>query len=159
MAREWTNIDALRMDKYLRLVRVYVNAGFEWLRRGKWDEGRVEEYLALIREWPLSLPAGSGDGQGNGEKVGDGLRYHVLDVWVDELENVDGEEAQAPLQVLMEPPRRLTKAKGAAKALKDRAKECVGDERLEHWGEAGAGAKESANDSDGEEEFVDLGAD
>jgi ribosomal RNA-processing protein 1 len=73
MAREWTGIDVLRMEKFLLLVRRVVGAGFKWMRKGggdgggngekkgkgtsssNWDARKVDDVLVLLGEWPFSL--------------------------------------------------------------------------------------------------------
>ncbi|KAI4141725.1 MAG: hypothetical protein LQ340_007560 [Diploschistes diacapsis] len=64
-------------------------------------------------------------------RVSDGLRYHILDVWVDELGKVD-EERKAPLAEIL---TIVVKAKetGRTKILKARAQEVLDDERLSTW--------------------------
>lgn len=90
-------------------------------------------------------------GVGDEGKVPDGLRYHVLDVWVEELvpvveETKGGDEAG---EVLMDAVRRLGR-EGLRKALRKRAKETVVE--WEKWkdGEETAGAevdgKETSDD-------------
>ena len=74
-------------------------------------------YLDLVEELPLSV----GDG-----KVPDGLRYHVLDVWVDGLLEVEGWEERG----LMRPVGKLAK-EGRTKIVRERARGVLGDERLE----------------------------
>ncbi|MCJ1439201.1 hypothetical protein MMC27_008592 [Xylographa pallens] len=121
IAREWTSIDALRMDKFMRLVRYYVNAAFTYLSNHSWDVDLVEAYLDLVEAIPLS--------PGN-LKVGDGLRYHVLDVWVEELSRVDGKrEGQCPVEEIVRPVRNLEKD-GRTKKVRERARECLADNRL-----------------------------
>ncbi len=92
MAREWNGIDVLRMNKFLFLVRAYLGASFRYLARrggkggggdsgeddgGAWRASAVRAHNAVLRATPLSAADG---------KVPNGLRYHVLDVFVDELE-------------------------------------------------------------------------
>ncbi|EAQ88421.1 hypothetical protein CHGG_05040 [Chaetomium globosum CBS 148.51] len=70
MAREWTSIDVLRMEKFLLLVRRVVGAGFKWMRKGSgsegskkkgnkegsdWDASKVDDLVVLLGEWPLAL--------------------------------------------------------------------------------------------------------
>lgn len=82
-------------------------------------------------------------GVGDEGKVPDGLRYHVLDVWVEELVPVlegteGGKEAG---EVLMDAVRRLGR-EGVRKALRKRAKETVGEwEKSKKDGEETAGAE------------------
>ena len=131
MSREWNAIDSHRMDKYLYLIRCFVNKGFEVCAKGGWGE-EMDEYLAHLRNegGPLS-PRDS--------KVPGGLKLHVLDIWVDELEKVDAEK-NAPVEKVMEPIRKLGKD-SLVKSVRDRARENVEDERLENgkaWREGGS---------------------
>ncbi|THX04269.1 hypothetical protein D6D17_05728 [Aureobasidium pullulans] len=77
IAREYTAIDSLRMDKFLFLIRSFVNAGFAYVAKDSWKDGKTrKDYLDLIREIPLNPRE---------PKVPNGLKYHVVDVYVDEL--------------------------------------------------------------------------
>ena len=113
MAHQYAMIDALRLDKFLMLMRFYVNAAFTYLSGLVWDEDLLAEYLQVVEELLM-------EEQG---KVSDGLRYHVLDLWVDELRKVD-EDGTSPLKSIMEPVQQL-RVKGRTKTLRDRAKECL----------------------------------
>lgn len=124
MAREWSAIDVLRLDKFLRLVRCYVNVSCTYLAARGWDEALVQEYVNLIENVPLSVES---------EHAPDGLRYHVMDVWVEELDQVDaGREDSCPVDTLMGPLRKLEKV-GQSKVVRQRAREALSDQRLEHW--------------------------
>jgi ribosomal RNA-processing protein 1 len=64
-------------------------------------------------------------GIGEEAKVPDGLRYHVLDIWVEELAPVlKDDEADEVGKVLMDPIRALQR-EGRGKPLRKRAKEAV----------------------------------
>jgi ribosomal RNA-processing protein 1 len=117
MAREWTGIDVLRMEKFLLLVRRVLGASFRWMRKdygggsessktkkkesqlSNWDMSKVDEVMVLLGEWPLSLEEEAEidqipvDGDESSKKVLSqkipvGMRIHVLDIWVDEAEKV-----------------------------------------------------------------------
>ncbi|GAB1318585.1 Nucleolar protein,Nop52-domain-containing protein [Madurella fahalii] len=116
MAREWTGIDVLRMDKFLLLVRRVVGAAFKWMRKedgrqgagggkgegkDRWDGKKVDAVLGLLGEWPFALddearielhlqqqPQGAERDALIPQTIPVGLRLHVLDVWVDEAEKV-----------------------------------------------------------------------
>ncbi len=138
MAREWGGIDALRMDKFLYLVRCYVGKGFEYVRGVGWeDEKLVEEYLVILQEGPLDLHDG---------KIPNGLRYHVTDIYVDELDKADTGR-NAPLDMMLAPLRRLGK-ESLTKAVRKRVGEALDDERLKDW--VNAGAETEAEDEDAE---------
>ncbi|KAF2745567.1 hypothetical protein M011DRAFT_527734 [Sporormia fimetaria CBS 119925] len=124
MAREWVNIEALRMDKYLFLIRQVVGAGLRVLKKEGWKGDRVEEWGRVIGETPLEC---------RDLKIPNGLRYHVLDVYVDEMEKVQGEEWDKDvLEVLLEPVERL-KVESVTKSVRKAAKATLEDDRVRKW--------------------------
>jgi ribosomal RNA-processing protein 1 len=164
---QWGAVDRLRMEKVLLLVRGMVRAVF-WLVAvsvGMSDDddenkgvvpGAAEgrEQVEILARWPMS--SGRGGGSGEGRKVPDGLRYHCLDVWIDELERTFRDEERkaagmedqaehagrgsrkrkekqkAVLDLVM--PLVETMAKEAlTKGVRLRAKETLADERLSDW--------------------------
>ncbi|KAL8800438.1 MAG: hypothetical protein Q9182_005191 [Xanthomendoza sp. 2 TL-2023] len=150
---EYTSIPQLRLDKYLLLIRCYISSTFQYLASHDWDKG-------LIREW-RSLMEGDGEpglaplSPGNG-KVPDGVRYHVLDVWVDEVCKVvegNGKVGGEVRGQLMGPVRRLEK-EGRTKVVKSRARDVLADERLETLVLAeDDGVEVEDEDKDEDEEF------
>ena len=123
MSREWGGIDALRMDKFLFLVRRVVGEGFAFVASKGWKkEGLLERYLAVLEEVPLSV---------RDVKVPNGLRFHVVDIWVDELEKADAEH-KAPVQLVLTPLRVLSK-ESPTKSVRKRVGEALEDERLGEW--------------------------
>ena len=160
MAREWAGVDGLRMEKVLRLVRVGVREVLGLVVVGEGGVGGREEQMRLLRKWPLSVRE---------RRVPDGLRYHVLDVWVDELEGVvegvgDGEErgdgtreAVEGLMCLVEGLSR----EGLMKGVRVRAKDVLSDERVKMWmGRDEEGVTDAEvlrkDGHEGEEEWVGL---
>lgn len=127
ISREWGHIEALRLDKYLYLIRQYVNASFQYLSRSNWKKSLLKQWNTVVEEIPLEC---------KDMKIPNGLRYHVLDVWVDELEKTeegwDKEDKRETLQTLVQPIEKLAK-EGKLKVLRDAAKECLADERLRAW--------------------------
>ncbi|THW52986.1 hypothetical protein D6D21_00656 [Aureobasidium pullulans] len=129
IAREYTAIDSLRMDKFLFLIRSFVNAGFAFVAKDLWKDGRTrEDYLDLIREIPLNPRE---------PKVPNGLKYHVVDVYVDELEKVGGEEGtkeaeNTPWEEMMAPMVELGE-KGVLKSVRKKVAEALDDERVKVW--------------------------
>ncbi|KAK4097402.1 Nop52-domain-containing protein [Parathielavia hyrcaniae] len=155
MAREWTGVDVLRMDKFLLLVRRVVGAGFGWMRKGSgekkeksgngsgvsdWDPSKVDDILGLLGEWPFSLEEEarieqeSEEGEPLTQKIPAGLRLHVLDIWVDEAEKAglledDDEEAGQIIQRISDQIDALEEAT-TSPAVRVRSKESLADERL-----------------------------
>ena len=125
MQREWTNIDVLRMEKFLLLARRYLGATFKVLKEGKWEEELVREHMDLLREVPLET---------EDIRIPNGMRFHVIDIYVDELERIGALGMQedgnsVPLEVLLEPLRKLAK-ESPTKPVRTKAKDALTDERL-----------------------------
>ena len=138
MAREWSGIDALRMDKFLYLVRCYVGAAFEYLSRHQWGvDGLMEQYLDMLKGVPLNA---------KDMKISTGLRLHVIDLYVDELDKADTKR-DAPLEKILAPLRQLGKDT-PTKSVRSRVKEALADERLEDW--QNVRSKEDAEDVEDE---------
>jgi len=124
-------IDVLRMEKFLLLCRRVLGASLEVLRDGekkkeRWGEKRITEVLDVYEEFPLNVAD---------HRLPNGMRYHVIEIWVDEIERVgvlgmeDGEEQSRVLDVLLEPLRVLRK-ESPTKTVREKAKEALADERL-----------------------------
>ncbi|KAI5207417.1 hypothetical protein E4T39_01900 [Aureobasidium subglaciale] len=122
MAREYTAIDSLRMDKFLFLIRSFVSAGWGWCAKGNWKDAETrKQYGELLKEIPLHP---------RDPKVPNGLKYHVVDVYVDELEKIGGEGA--PYEELMEPLVELGQ-KGLLKSVRKKVAEALDDSRVKEW--------------------------
>ncbi|KAI1480029.1 hypothetical protein K445DRAFT_317398 [Daldinia sp. EC12] len=155
LAREWTSIDVLRMEKFLLLVRRMFGASLAWVgdgRKGKkgnqWAGIRAEGMLQLLEEWPFEKT-------GDLSKVPVGLRLHVLDVWVDEAEKLEllaeeGDENAKDRSQFLDRLRTIVEvqSKSTCKPVRTRAKESLSDERLP-WNSDGL-ADESNNRGDGD---------
>jgi ribosomal RNA-processing protein 1 len=138
ICREWASIDQWRMNKILLLVRFVIREHFGlalgWaVKEDPNLKDQVANQLQVFETWPLSPRE---------RKVPDGLRLHVLDVWVEELarqlsaaqkalddaENSDPESKKNVLlnlaQEFMEPVRKVGR-EGLSRGVKIRAKEAV----------------------------------
>jgi ribosomal RNA-processing protein 1 len=105
-----------------------MNASFAFLSRNKWKKSLVLQWNAVVEEIPLEC---------KDLKIPNGLRYHVMDVWVDEMDKVGGdewekEERKETLEMLVLPVEKMAK-EGKLKPLREAAKECLADERLRAW--------------------------
>lgn len=137
MISEWSSIPALRMDKYLRLIRLYISATFEYLANHNWESDLVNSFISLVEQMPLSFDS---------KKVPDGLKYHILDVWIDGLEPIDIQGAD--VEDLLKPIKTLEKV-GKTKVIRRRAREVLTDERLEAWSGNIDGQSSSGEEWDG----------
>ncbi|KAI5862637.1 hypothetical protein GGS23DRAFT_85381 [Durotheca rogersii] len=163
LAREWTAIDVLRMEKFLLLVRRVLGASLAWAadplpppppaksrrkqqqqprpRPRPWAGPRAAATLRLLAEWPL-------DAAGDLARVPVGLRLHVLDIWVDEVERLgllhpaarqdDDTDADADADdddgraEFVDGLRRLVEVhtRSACKPVRRRAQDSLADDRL-----------------------------
>ncbi|KAI3538251.1 nucleolar protein,Nop52 [Colletotrichum paranaense] len=146
LSKQWTDIDVLRMEKFLLLVRRTFTSGLQWVKEGEYQEARVDALLKVYGEWPFEL-------EGDLRKVPIGLRLHGLDIWVDELdrlEMLEEKDAKAvafakKLSQLVEPLR-----KSPVKTVRAKAAVVVEDERLP-WTENKATEEAEAADGDDDE--------
>ncbi|KAI9645021.1 hypothetical protein NHQ30_007060 [Ciborinia camelliae] len=162
MRKEWERIDVLRMEKFLLLVRRYLAAGFEVYissttaseaagkkkastkKSAKVETSTVgEDVLAVLSE----IPCGTGP---DAMRTPNGMRFHVVDIWVDELEKLEvidaakeSEEGAKRLERLLEPLRKLGK-ESLNKVVRNKVKEALSDERLP--GNEKEGSAESAEE-------------
>ncbi|KAJ5082668.1 hypothetical protein N7532_011711 [Penicillium argentinense] len=139
---------------------------------GKWAD--LSAYISIIEDGPLcpvnfdpdqpsddldldyvSMPHGP-----------DGLRYHLVDIWIDELEKVlefegEGEESEegtqnrkikgdVPMELILRPLEKL-RTESPYKPVRTRATEALEDERLVEWGIRAPQTNDGdEEDSDGE---------
>jgi len=113
------------MDKFLYLVRVFLGATLGFFAKFSWkNEEELKSYIAVLEETPFNP---------RDLKIPDGMRYHCLDVYVDELDRVDEKRSgELPLETLLEPIRKLGK-NTLSKAVRSRVKETLEDDRLKDW--------------------------
>ncbi|KAJ9399284.1 hypothetical protein DTO282F9_3907 [Paecilomyces variotii] len=150
----------------------------------------LESYISIIEEGPLH-PLNFDPNEPTSTSINtdsdvtmphgpDGLRYHILDIWLDELEkivevedldvdssnnNTDGPtkrlKGDIPMDLILRPMRKL-KAESPTKTVRERAGEVLEDERLVEWGviERKKGSDdENEDEEDSEEEWGGLGDD
>ncbi|GMM31209.1 Rrp1 protein [Martiniozyma asiatica (nom. inval.)] len=78
MNRQWRELDKWRVDKFYMLMRYVIRECFVKLQKDNWEEKQVDLYLQVLMGTILS----------DDSKYPIALQYHVIDVWVDELERV-----------------------------------------------------------------------
>lgn len=131
MSREWSAIDSLRMDKYLYLLRCYIAKGFEVCSKSKGWKNAYGEKDKVWERYSEMLVADGGPLSPQDMKVPVGVRLHVLDIWVDELEKIDGEH-KVDVEKVMAPVKLLRK-NTLTKSVRKRAEEAEEDERILDW--------------------------
>lgn len=122
MQREWTNIDVLRMEKFLLLTRRCLGVSLEFLSGHDWNGEMTEQMILLLTEIPLNIID---------LRVPNGMRYHVIDIYVDELERLELLQIKhkALVERLLEPLRKLAE-NSPTKTVRIKAKELLEDPRL-----------------------------
>lgn len=127
LGTQWPHIEALRLDKFLLLVRRVFAAHVRLVKEQGYKGDLAEAVLGVLAEWCFDAE--------DEHKVALGLRLHVMDVWVDELER-EGALAAAETD---EHARAFVDKVGAlaeslkrcpVKALRQRAQDSYDDERL-----------------------------
>ncbi|KAJ9201284.1 hypothetical protein DTO164E3_3591 [Paecilomyces variotii] len=151
----------------------------------------LESYISIIEEGPLH-PLNFDPNEPTSTSINtdsdvtmphgpDGLRYHILDIWLDELEkvvevedldvdssnnNTDGPtkrlKGDIPMELILRPMRKL-KAESPTKTVRERAGEVLEDDRLVEWGvierKKGSDDEDEDEEEDSEEEWGGLGDD
>jgi ribosomal RNA-processing protein 1 len=144
MAREWTGIDVLRMDKFLYLIRQYLHSSFQHISSQDWSHTKlIDACMEVIQSTPLNT---------DDPKIPDGLRYHVIDIYVDELDKVGGDDAELPADRVLAPLERLGKESRNNK-IRERVREAMDDERVRKWRGETSPANGLAADDDDEGEW------
>ncbi|KAK9470972.1 nucleolar protein,Nop52-domain-containing protein [Dipodascopsis tothii] len=131
LCREWSSIDVLRIDKYYLLIRRIVAASFRRLEKMSWKASAVSKYSQILSEFPLHP---------TNLRVPDGIRYHLVDIYVDELEKVVVESHSSkrntaiPVDGLLAPFERIA-VLGISKVVRKRVvEEVLADPRLAKLG-------------------------
>ncbi|KAL6699191.1 nucleolar protein,Nop52 domain-containing protein [Trichoderma pleuroticola] len=143
---QWPHIEALRLDKFLLLVRRMFAAHVKVAKEDGFRGDLAEQVLRVFAQWCFDVE--------DENKVALGLRLHVLDVWVDELERegalaAEDEHAKAFVKrvgALVESLKRCP-----VKSVRQRALDSYDDERLP-W------VEKKEDEEEGEEMDGDEGA-
>ncbi|EEU36465.1 uncharacterized protein NECHADRAFT_42501 [Fusarium vanettenii 77-13-4] len=131
----WTDIDVLRLEKFLLLVRRVFAAHVRLARERGWKDGDVEAIVGVLAEYPFDV-------EGDLRKSPVGIRLHALDIWVDELEReqaLKDEAAAGFVKAVGELVQALKRC--PVKPVRERAGDSYEDERLP-WAEAGSDREE-----------------
>ncbi|KAG6007708.1 hypothetical protein E4U21_005669 [Claviceps maximensis] len=165
LSRQWTHIDALRMDKFLLLVRRVFAAHLRCARENNWQGKQVDVVLEILEHECFDVQERGG---GGATGVALGLRLHVLDLWVDEMERegavgekraMQSEEDEASRAEFVQRIGHVVDGlrRSPVRSVRARAEESYMDARLP-WGKKTAsseledGESESEGDDDDDED-------
>jgi ribosomal RNA-processing protein 1 len=112
------------MDKFLYLIRQTLQASFRYFAKGSWkNDDRLDDYIAILSKIPLNPKE---------LRIPNGLRYHMIDIYADELEKIEDEEMDWPIEKLLKPLKDL-KEQSPTKSIRERAGIALEDERVSKW--------------------------
>ncbi|KTW26323.1 hypothetical protein T552_02809 [Pneumocystis carinii B80] len=127
ICREWNSIDSLRLDKFYLLIRKNIEGGFRLCMSSNWSEEIVNKYVLLLQDIPLNP---------TNPKIPNSIRYHILDVYLDELDKVfpvKNKNQNFQIKVFLSPFLNLIE-KSHDKYVKKRVSEAIFlDKRIELW--------------------------
>eukprot|EP00062_Callorhinchus_milii_P017821 gi/632970666/ref/XP_007901776.1/ PREDICTED: ribosomal RNA processing protein 1 homolog B [Callorhinchus milii] len=86
MNREWNGIDRLRLDKFYTLIRQVLRQFLQEVRSSGWEDSLVSRFLDCLTAEVLN-PAGN--------SAPNGVRYHFIDIYLEELATVGAQELSA----------------------------------------------------------------
>lgn len=147
LAKQWEKVDRYRIDKFYMLMRRVIYSSILRLKQANWDEDEVKKFNEAMSKTAMNA---------EDARVPNGIRFHVQDVYCDEVERVLKEGvAEDEEPDLTEVPMALLFAniysmaqKGYAKFFRQRVeKDILSDERLIQWGVVEAPA-ESVDEDD-----------
>ena len=88
--REWMGLDRLRLDKFMSLIRRMVAETIRLCADSSWHDDTVKSVASLLAECVMTQRP-------------DGIRFHVTDVFVEELASTAPDVPVAALLVLLQP--------------------------------------------------------
>lgn len=154
LGTQWTSIEALRLDKFLLLVRRAFAALLRYAVDRSYEGPAVDEVaLGTLAEYVF-------DGEGGASGLGIlplGLRLHVLDLWVDEMEKVGvlEDESDAAKKFVKKIGKMVDGLRiSPVKPVRQRARESYADERLP-WADKDEDEDDEMKDDEDEAEEDD----
>lgn len=121
----------IRLDKFYLLIRKNIEGGFRLCMSLDWSEEIVNNYVLLLQDIPLNP---------TNPKVPNSIRYHILDVYLDELDKffpVKSKNQNFQIKLLLTPFVNLLE-KSSDKYLKKYVSETIFlDKRIESWNNNG----------------------
>ena len=82
--REWGNVDKHRVDKFYTAVRFMISEAYKYMSKRNWNIGIIQLFNDAIYNEGLAAETPG---------LTNGLRYHLIDICIDELAKVSKESA------------------------------------------------------------------
>jgi len=126
LAKQWPKLDQHRLDKFYLLARRYVAAGFRFLQSRDWSDESIIEYTEMLSTGPLHP---------KNQKVPNSIRYHITDIYLDELDKLEplesADQSFARKATQLTAPFVALRKDGLDKIAKVKAKALLEDPRLQ----------------------------
>jgi len=88
MVREWFTIDRYRLEKFMMLIRKFMYESFMLLKKKKWEMKWIKHFRKVLKKTVLNSAS---------ESAPLGLKIHIAEVYMDELNKVGGRELSPEL--------------------------------------------------------------
>ncbi|XP_027071394.1 ribosomal RNA processing protein 1 homolog [Coffea eugenioides] len=141
LRREWTGIDHLRLDKFYLLIRRFVNGVFSLMRKYMWDLEYLGKYVEVLEEKGFLA---------NDKLLGNGVNYHVVSVFLDELKGFKVPLARKEVVQCLFKPFFSVMGRSLDKVLVGKVKSCVFDTLLDGGRALLQRKKNGVDEKDGE---------
>ncbi|KAK2143134.1 hypothetical protein LSH36_874g01061 [Paralvinella palmiformis] len=93
--REWFGIDRLRLDKFMMLIREVFRHMLTLLKSHKWKKAYIRQVTSMLEKHIITSAWDDG--------IPDGIRFHVADIYLEELDHVDTEISTDRVHMFLEP--------------------------------------------------------
>ncbi|KAA1088316.1 hypothetical protein PGT21_002526 [Puccinia graminis f. sp. tritici] len=91
LGSEWQGVDKHRLDKYLMLMRRFVEVAFKILQRAHWHPKAIERWSEILQETVFNVAD---------FKTPQSITYHVSDIFLEELNRVLEKRADRPAPIV-----------------------------------------------------------
>ncbi len=88
LTREWSNMDKYRIDKFYTLTRLMLRESYRYAASRHWNLGIIRLFNDAIFEEVLRTKGNDGSTR----SYGNGIRFHILDICLEELAKVNAEK-------------------------------------------------------------------
>ncbi len=88
LTREWSNMDKYRIDKFYTLTRLILREIYRYAASRHWNLGIIRLFNDAIFEEVLRTKGNDGSTR----SYGNGIRFHILDICLEELAKVNAEK-------------------------------------------------------------------
>ncbi|CAF1491174.1 unnamed protein product [Didymodactylos carnosus] len=93
--REWWGIDQWRLSKFMTFVRYFLQQSFKFLKQQNWLKKYILNFTRMLKEGSLNP---------NKNQSANGLKMHLIDIYLEELAKVGGTSLKPKKLILLLSP-------------------------------------------------------